>query len=162
MVPRGPWVTFKEQEGEVGQGACCWHSVCPCLQQLLLNSGPTSVPTVPRWVRVVGEASAAALAHICLSCPFFCRSWRPCEIALPASETVASATSKESHDLYARRGARPLPGILRSPEEWTAGPPPHSPALPDPAPAAVRQPQPAPPRHHRLPPHAPLQLQDDR
>lgn len=94
-----------------------------------------------------------------------CRSWCPCEIALSASQTVASTTSKESHDLYACRGARPLPGILRSPEEQPAGrapAPPHSPAVPDPAPAAVWRPRPAPPLHHRLPPHAPLRLQDDR
>lgn len=96
---------------------------------------------------------------------FCCRSWCPCEIALSASETVASATSKESHDLYACRGARSLPGILRSPEEWPAGrgpAPPHGPAVPDPAPAAVWQPRPASPLHHRVPSHAPLGLQDDR
>lgn len=103
--------------------------------------------------------------HICLLPSFCLRSWRPCEIALSASETVASATSKESHDLYACRRARALPGILCSPEEQPArcgSAPPHSPAIPDPAPAAVWQPRPAPPLLHRHPPHAPLGLQDDR
>lgn len=103
--------------------------------------------------------------HGCLSPSFCYRSWRPCEIALSASETVTAATSKESHDLHACRGARPLPGVLCRPEERPAewGPaPPHGPAIPDPTPAAVWQSRPAPPLHHRLPPHAPLRLQDDR
>lgn len=121
--------------------------------------------TAPWWARAVSWGSSSAPdSHLPL--PSFCRrSWRPCEIALSASETVASATSKESHDLYACRGARPLLGILRSPEEWPAGwgpAPPHSPTIPDPAPAAIRQPRPASPLRHRLPPHAPIRLQDDR
>lgn len=103
--------------------------------------------------------------HIFFS-PSFChRSWRPCEIALSASETVASATSKESPDLYACRGARALPGILRSPEEQPAGrgpAPPHCPAIPDAAPTAVWQPRPAPPVLYWHLAHAPLRLQDDR
>lgn len=93
------------------------------------------------------------------------RSWCPREIALLASEAVASATSKESHDLYACGGAGALPGILRCPEERPAGrgpAPPHRPALPDPASAAVWQPGPAPALRHRLPAPAPLRLQDDR
>lgn len=96
---------------------------------------------------------------------FCCRSWRPCEIALSASETVASATSKESPDLYACRGARAHSGILCSPEEQPAGrgpAPPHRPTIPDAAPAAVWQSRPASPILHRHLAHAPLRLQDDR
>lgn len=143
-----------------------WHSPCLCLQLVHFISGAHLNDLGPK-VGTGGVLGFVQCPHadIFLS-PSFCRrSWRPCEIALSASETVASATSKESHDLYACRGARPLPAILRGSEEWPAGrgpAPPHGPAVPDPAPAAVWQPRLASPLHHRLPPHAPLGLQDDR
>lgn len=138
-----------------------------CIQEAYI-----SMAAVPRcthmmfwvaWVHTHGVLSSST--YMCFS-PSFCRrSWRPCEIALSASETVASATSKESPDLYACRGARALSGNLRSPEEQPAGrgpAPPHCPAIPDAAPDAVWQPRPASPFLHRHLAHAPLRLQDDR